>query len=242
MAVKTNSAMRLLAILDKLKKCKSHTSVKDAIGITFAVDKEAAIGIHIGEIFWLANHTVKQITSLPDHEPEVHLKWCSTVYQGLSTLSVNGNINSFKDIYTDTARAYLEACSVELGRHFPDLEIENDKLRQIYDELSPLIEALLEDHVIEARLKAFIIEKLTLVQDIIGNSDVIGYSELITVTESAFAGTILRVGCFEKLQELKTNCKAFAAYIDKLGRLLILFEGAQIGYKGIEMVSSLLIK
>lgn len=237
-----NNAMRLRAILDKIKKCAQNTSVKEAIKHVFALKNDSDVGIWIGNLFDLANTTVKQISSIPDIDPTLHLAWQPAVYDALSSLSVNGNINRLREVYTDVVSAHLHASSYKLGQSFPDIDIPKDTLEKIYDEIGPIIDSLVADEGLDPKLKRYIIDRLESIREIITHKDLMGYDKLIPIVESTFAGTFFRLSNngFTKLKV--ENCSV-AAFIDWLGRLLIIIETAQIGSTGIKAaVEHLLLK
>ncbi len=233
MAIRDNNGKRLLSILDGLKAGQPNESTKAAIKRLFADAEDRRIGVYIGEIFSLANTVTKQLSSILDHE-EVHLKWIVPVYQGLSSLSVNGNTNGFHNAYTDVAKAYLESASFELGRHFPDPDIDSEKLQDIYAEISGLIDKIGDDNTLDDNLRKFIIDKLLSIQDIVAHAQLMDYTALVTATESALGGILLRTGNSEAVNQLKEKSASFAQYLDWLGRLLALITAAQIGYKCID--------
>ena len=239
--MESNSALRLLNVLDQLKAANTNDSISKVVKKIFNDEDDSHVGIHIGRIFTLANTVHKQTISLPDFEPETDLQWMPGVYAGLSSLSVKGNINAFKDAYKPEVRAYLHSVARNLAQHYPDPQINSDTLKEIYDDISPLIDSLLHDENIDKALKNFILDKLLLIQDVIANSSVVGFSELSSHVESAFAGTIFRAGGIDEVQKIKRHSNGLATFIDWLGRLLILLEVAGLGYKGIVLASQLLL-
>ena len=240
--MESNSALRLIKVLDKLKGANANTPIAKVIKEIFNDDEESRIGVHIGQIFTLSNTVHKQVLALPDFDPDVDLQWMPGVYAGLSTLSVKGNVNNFREAYPLEVRAFLLGAARNLGKHFPDLSIDSEQLKNIYEEISPLIDQLLEDRDIDQTLKNFILDKLRLIQDVIVNSSVVGFSELVTHVESAYAGTIFRVGGVENVQTAKKKSEILANFIDWLGRTLILLEAGKIGYLGISTIARFLLE
>ena len=239
--MESNSALRLINVLDTLKAANVNESTAKIIKKIFNVDIESRVGVHIGQIFTLANTVHKQILALPDFESEVDLLWMQGVYAGLSTLSVKGNINNFREAYTPEVRAFLLGAARNLSKHFPDPNIDSEGLRTLYNEISSIIDQVFEDRDIDQTLRNFILDKLCLIQDVIANSSIVGFTELSTHVESAFAGTIFRAGGVDKIPEIRKNSNGVAMFIDWLGRILILLEAANLGYKGIGLASQLLL-
>ena len=240
--MESNSALRLLNVLDQLKAANTNDSTIKVIKKIFNDDEESRVGVHIGQIFTLANTVHKQVLALPDFDPEVDLQWVAGVYSGLSTLSVKGNVNNFRDAYKPEVRAYLHSVARNLAQHYPDPQINSDTLKEIYDDISPLIDSLLHDENIDKSLKNFILDKLLLIQDIIANAHIVGFSELSSNVESVFAGTIFRAGGIENVQELKKNSKGFVMFVEWLSRILTVLDAAQLGYKGITYIASKLLQ
>ena len=224
--MESNSASRLLNVLDQLKAANTSESTAKVIKKIFNDDEESRVGVHIGQIFTLANTVHKQVLALPDFDSEVDLQWVGGVYTGLSTLSVKGNINNFRDAYKPEVRAYLHSVARNLAQHYPDPQINSDTLKEIYDDISPLIDSLLHDENIDKSLKNFILDKLLLIQDVIANAHVVGFSELSSNVESVFAGTIFRAGGVDNVQKLKKNSKSFVTFVDWLSRVLTVLEAA----------------
>ena len=239
--MKSNSGLRLLNVLDQLKAASANELTAKVVKKIFNDEDDSHVGIHIGQIFTLANTVHKQTVSLPDFEPEVDLRWMQGVYTGLSALSVKGNINAFKDAYKPEVRAYLECCSRNLSKFCPDPIINSESLNTIYNEISTLIDLLNDDKNIDQILKNFISDKLLIIQDVIANANIVGFSELSSNVETVFAGTIFRSGGIDRVQEIRKSSDAFARFIDWLGRILILLETAELGYKGIGFASQLLL-
>lgn len=243
MGKKNNSGQRLIELLDKLKKQKVNTSVKDAIKDVFTIKDDKNVGICIGKIFELTNIVVKEISTVNDHDPDLHLKWCKAVYSGLSSLAVDGIINTFANVYNAETRAYLQACAHELSKHCPDIELPEDEIKKIYDDISLILDDLLKEQIdIDENLKKFIIDKLVLIQDVINNSRVMGLSPLVSVVESAFAGTFLRFKETDNIQELKKSCAILGKYIEVIGKLLTIFEVAKVGYKSLGKIQQWLLQ
>lgn len=71
--MESNSALRLLNALDQLKAANANESTIKVIKKIFNDDIESRVGVHIGQIFTLANTVHKQILALPDFESEVDL-------------------------------------------------------------------------------------------------------------------------------------------------------------------------
>ena len=157
-------------------------------------------------------------------------------------MSVKGNVNNFRDAYKPEVRAYLHSVARNLAQHYPDPQINSDTLTEIYDDISPLIDSLLHDENIDKSLKNFILDKLLLIQDIIANAHIVGFSELSSNVESVFAGTIFRAGGIENVQELKKNSKGFVTFVEWLSRILTVLDAAQLGYKGITYIASKLLQ
>jgi len=240
--MESNSALRLLNVLDQLKAANTNESTIKVIKKIFNDDEESRVGVHIGQIFTLANTVHKQVLALPDFDPEVDLQWVTGVYSGLSTLSVKGNVNNFKDAYRADVRAYLHSTARNLSKHYPDPKINSDTLKEIYDDISPLIDSLLNDENIDQTLRNFILDKLLMIQDVIANANIVGFSELSSNVESVFAGTIFRAGGIDNVQKLKKNSKSFVTFVDWLSRVLTLLEAAHLGYQGITYIASNLLQ
>ena len=68
--MESNSALRLIKVLDKLKGANANTPIAKVIKEIFNDDEESRIGVHIGQIFTLSNTVHKQVLALPDFDPE----------------------------------------------------------------------------------------------------------------------------------------------------------------------------
>lgn len=221
--VNNNPAGRLQIILAKIQKTNSNESLAGTCSKIFEIDSsdKGQILYALSGVIGLINECKEKTLSLNIEEPEVFVETISNLEEIFSNISLGESINSIQRKIDKSTLTGLKFISHFIERDYSNYNIDEDKLKDLLEDVENLIEQILVMEL-PKEIKDMFVYNLEKIRSAIINCKIWGFDNIRDYLDAG-VGQIFRNKEIleinktnENVQEIGQKYIAFLGKVDSL--------------------------
>lgn len=225
-----NPAGRLKSLLDKGRGIDKATRLSQAWAQILEVDPKdkSTLLKHIGSLLALPADVRKEVTSLPELDHSVYLRWMPKVEKAFGILNLDMKWEQFYQHFTPEVMFGLDVCSEVLSRQAGQAELDEGQLTKLLEDVSSLLKEL-HSSDLPADLRERLAMHLVAVEDALKEYRIRG-SRPVEAEVERLIGAVVRDPRLWKETRKTSAGEKFWLYMGRVAMLLAISVSAvQIG-------------
>ncbi len=143
----SNPARRLLHILGRTMEQefvgqKQGVVLRSILDLPLGSDDFKLLG-KLGRLFGLPAVIASQMRRIPNIKRSAYLGWQTDLLEAFKNVNIDQNVNGLRKALSGSLLSSIELCAIELDKHFPEVELDKNALREILSDIVPIFDRLL---------------------------------------------------------------------------------------------------